>query len=356
MRTACAIVGGGLSGLQAASLLHRRGVDCRLFEARERLGGRILSLADAGTRGRFDLGPAWFWPDMQPRLRQLVTELGLSAFEQRTRGAVLVERFRLEAPQRYERGFNTEPRSMRLRGGMQALTEALAATLPSALMHCGVRVAAIRESAPGLLALYGPAGELLVLAERVILALPPRLVARIAFTPALPEALVRWCENTPTWMAGQAKCLALYAEPFWVAQGLSGTASSFVGPMMEMHDASLPDGSPALFGFMGLSAAARQALGEQALKEAALAQWARLFGPQALDPLAVHLVDWAQQPDTATPADGEPPLGHPAYGVPAAFADLWAGRLILSGTETAAEQGGYLEGALEAAEVATQGV
>ncbi|MDE2344183.1 MAG: NAD(P)/FAD-dependent oxidoreductase, partial [Betaproteobacteria bacterium] len=119
MHVACAIVGGGLSGLHAASLLHRRGVDCCLLEARQRLGGRILSVQGAGADARFDLGPAWFWPDMQPRLRQLVDELGLAAFEQQTRGAILVERFKLEAPQRYERGFNTEPRSMRLQGGMQ---------------------------------------------------------------------------------------------------------------------------------------------------------------------------------------------------------------------------------------------
>ncbi|MDE1990418.1 MAG: FAD-dependent oxidoreductase [Betaproteobacteria bacterium] len=353
MRVACAIVGGGLSGLHAASLLHRRGVDCCLLEARQRLGGRILSVQGDGADARFDLGPAWFWPDMQPRLRQLVDELGLAAFEQQTRGAILVERFKLEAPQRYERGFNTEPRSMRLQGGMQALVDALAATLPSSRIHCNAPVSAIRETPEGGLELTGPQGECWAIAERVILALPPRLVSRMTFSPPVPEPVARWCENTPTWMAGQAKCLAVYGEPFWTAKGFSGTASSFVGPMMEIHDASLPQGQPALFGFMGLSPAARQALGEMALKEAALAQLARLFGPEALTPVAVHLLDWAQQPETATRADWEPPMGHPAYGVPVPFESLWSGRLVLSGTETAPGQGGYLEGALEAAEAAT---
>ncbi|MDE2624796.1 MAG: FAD-dependent oxidoreductase [Betaproteobacteria bacterium] len=353
MRVACAIVGGGLSGLYAAYLLHRRGVECRLLEARQRLGGRILSVEGTGARARFDLGPAWFWPDMQPRLRGLVDELGLAAFEQQTRGAILVERFKLEAPQRYERGFNTEPRSMRLQGGMQALVEALEAALPSSLIRCNLQVSSLREMPEGLLELAGADGKPLAIAERVILALPPRLVNRMTFSPALPEPVTRWCENTPTWMAGQAKLLAVYAKPFWIDKGFSGTASSFVGPMMEIHDASLPRGQPALFGFMGLSPAARQALGETALKEAALAQLARLFGPEALAPVAVHLLDWAQQPDTATRADWEPPLGHPAYGVPASFESLWSGRLVLSGTETAPGQGGYLEGALEAAEAAT---
>lgn len=46
MNTQVAIVGGGLAGLVAARRLHEAGVDFQLFEARDRLGGRILS-ADA---------------------------------------------------------------------------------------------------------------------------------------------------------------------------------------------------------------------------------------------------------------------------------------------------------------------
>jgi monoamine oxidase len=41
-----AILGGGLAGLHSARLLHAAGVGFRLFQARDRLGGRILS-ADA---------------------------------------------------------------------------------------------------------------------------------------------------------------------------------------------------------------------------------------------------------------------------------------------------------------------
>ena len=56
-----AIVGGGLCGLALAHSLQARGADWRLFEARDRLGGRILSQPD-GRGGRIDLGPTWFWP------------------------------------------------------------------------------------------------------------------------------------------------------------------------------------------------------------------------------------------------------------------------------------------------------
>ncbi len=70
MRTTVAIIGGGLAGLCAARLLHAAGVDFQLLEARERLGGRILSVDATGLASDdgFDLGPSWFWPEMQPAL------------------------------------------------------------------------------------------------------------------------------------------------------------------------------------------------------------------------------------------------------------------------------------------------
>lgn len=76
------IVGGGLAGLTAARLLHQAGIGFRLLEARERLGGRILSVDETGrpSGDGFDLGPSWFWPGMQPAMGDLVHQLGLHYF------------------------------------------------------------------------------------------------------------------------------------------------------------------------------------------------------------------------------------------------------------------------------------
>ena len=76
-----AIVGGGLAGLVAAWRLAQHGVrDVVLFEARPSLGGRILSVDAGGTSvdtakfalDRFDLGPTWFWPALQPQLDRVL--------------------------------------------------------------------------------------------------------------------------------------------------------------------------------------------------------------------------------------------------------------------------------------------
>ena len=56
-----AIVGGGLCGLVLARSLRRQGRVVALFEARPRLGGRILSVTGASSGLAMDLGPTWYW-------------------------------------------------------------------------------------------------------------------------------------------------------------------------------------------------------------------------------------------------------------------------------------------------------
>ncbi|EDT04545.1 hypothetical protein BamIOP4010DRAFT_1927 [Burkholderia ambifaria IOP40-10] len=59
-------------------------------------------------------------------------------------------------------------------------------------------------------------------------------------------------------MAPHAKYIAIYDTPFWRDQGLSGEARSARGPFGEIHDASMPGGCAALFGFFGVPAQVRQ--------------------------------------------------------------------------------------------------
>ena len=83
------IVGGGLCGLALARSLHAQGRTFALYEARGRLGGRILSVPGESAGMALDLGPTWFWPDTQPRMTRLAADLGLQSFPQHDDGTVL---------------------------------------------------------------------------------------------------------------------------------------------------------------------------------------------------------------------------------------------------------------------------
>lgn len=167
--------------------------------------------------------------------------------------------------------------------------------------------------------------------------------------PPLPASATQAMNVISTWMAGQAKAVAVYDSPFWKEAGLSGDAMSRAGPIVEIHDASPTGTGPyALFGFVGVPASHRQ--NETQLRDAVLAQLRRLFGPDAGAPLHLFLKDWAYDPFTATQADQEPLFAHPRYGLPSELTGLWDGQLMFAGSEVADQFGGYLEGALEASD------
>ncbi len=350
MITDIAIVGAGLSGLALAQELQRQGADYLLLEARARVGGRILSSVIDGAA--FDLGPTWFWPG-QPRIAHLAGRLGLGLFEQFAAGETVGE----DPAGRVRRGaaIASMAGSVRIDGGMARLTAGLAADLPPGRLRCGVPVHSLRCSAAGVdIDFPGGAPAESVRAARVVLAIPPRLAAAtLNFSPALPADAQSALAAVPTWMAGQAKAVALYHRPVWRDSGLSGDALSQRGPLAEIHDASPAVGGPyALFGFIGTPPQIRRQHPEE-LRRAIREQLGRTFGRALGEPSHLLLQDWAAEALTATDADRTTGGDHPHYGRPAALANLWEGRLLLAGTEMAATSGGYLEGALEsAAEVA----
>ncbi|MCZ4088618.1 flavin monoamine oxidase family protein [Sinorhizobium psoraleae] len=346
------IVGGGLAGLTAARHLHQAGIGFKLLEARERLGGRILSVDANGepSGDGFDLGPSWFWPDMQPAVGDLVHHLGLHAFEQNSDGDVIFQRISREAPQRY-RGMRQEPQSMRLVGGTGAIISALADRLPAQSIQLNARVTHVSLDGHEVVVRYVDAGgsSHMQRASHVLFAMPPRLIeAKLLFLPALDVATSERWRRTPTWMAPHAKFFALYDRPFWRDAGLSGTAQSMVGPLVEIHDATTASGRAALFGFVGAPAVERAAIGREAIVAASVQQLAQMFGPQAASPRATLFKDWAEDPLTAT-ADDRQAGGHPVPHRRPWVNGKWQDYISLAGSETSLSDPGYLAGAVEAA-------
>jgi len=290
------------------------------------------------------MGPAWFWPG-QPRIAVMIERLGLHRFDQFATGDLSFEDAHGQVQR--GRGFSSMEGSWRLEGGLGTLIQALSGRLDGPRTHLDARVTALEINDAGCRASLDTGAALE--GDRIVLAVPPRLAAEVSFTPALPADAMQALRAVPTWMAGQAKAVAVYDRPFWRDDGLSGDAMSRVGPLVEIHDASARSGGPyALFGFVGTAPDARR--DERVLKQQVLAQLGRLFGPQAAHPSALFVKDWAGDPLTATPADLVPLYAHPRYGLPAALEGLYDGKVLFAGSEVARQFGGYLEGALEAAE------
>lgn len=368
-----AIIGAGLSGLYAAYLLEKQGIDYVLLEARDRIGGRIHSVAADGqsvmdmkakaTSDRFDLGPSWFWPGYQPQLKQLVEELGLESFAQFEDGEMVIERSPNTAPMRMQ-GYVSSPTSMRLVGGMAALTDALYQRLDSGRVLTAHKVCQLRKTETAIelevelnaTADYqSPNEKTTWQASQVLLALPPRLVAQnIDFTPALPDELARQWHSTATWMAPHAKYFAIYDTPFWREQGLSGSANSTVGPLTEIHDASAANGHAALFGFFGIAPEVRQSVSADELKLYCREQLVRLFGAQAQTPVSDFFKDWSQDTFTATNIDVQSGGQHPHPPPSKATTGVWQHSLIGIGSEWSRQFPGYVAGAVEAASIGVQ--
>lgn len=353
-----AVVGGGIAGLSAAWQLARSGYSVKLFDARDRFGGRVLTLPaqprDSNTPW-LDVGPAWFWPH-QRYMQSLLAQFGLEVFAQHTQGLATFDRGAASAPERFD-ATGQLGRSLRVVGGMQALSSALvdaarnakspATLISKAHVHSVHRVGDVVQ-------LEG--AQPLCSARAVVLAVPPRVLARdVEFRPALPESVQVSMRDTITWMGHSMKCVVSFEQPFWRKAGLSGYAVSWTGPLQEIHDASVPAAGsvPAAHAIMGFVSpgtapanAAFRSASPATRREMVLTQLSRLFGPDALCALDYVELDWSAEPLSSGPHDAQPPSEHPAYGAPIFETLAWDGRLAWAGAETSAVEGGYLDGAI----------
>ena len=240
------------------------------------------------------MGQAWFWPS-QPRIAALIAELGLTQFDQFSDGIMILEDERGQVQR--GSGFASMQRSWLLKGGFGALISAISDNIPHERKRLNAEIISLTNKTNQVSAALVSGEE--ITADQVVLALPPRLAAQINLSPRLPNSTLKSMQNIATWMAGEAKAIAVYDRPFWRDAGLSGDAMSRHGPMVEIRDASPDQGGPyALFGFIGVPPDGRT--DEQFLRQNLLAQFGRLFGNEAMIPAKLYLKDWAFDHFTAT--------------------------------------------------------
>lgn len=432
------VVGAGLAGLAAARALAAAGAEPVVLEARDRVGGRVVS-AEIDDGEVVEMGGQWVGPT-QDRITALAEEMRVATFPTHTEGANLL---RLDGRLRRYRGtiprlgpvvladiglalrrlnrlsarvdaegpwrapdaarldrislgdwverkmltrtarrlmavatrtvFGAEPEELSLlhacfyvrsAGSFELLTDVEGGAQQDRFVG-GSQLVAIRaaedlgdrvvlgvpvqriEHAAGGVAVVGAEGAV-ARARRAIVTVPPPLTARIDFDLPLPPGRLQLAQRMAHgWLV---KATAVYSEPFWRADGLSGEAVNVAGPVTTTFDNSPPDGSlGALVGFVGgRDARAFAHLGTAERRRAVLGCFESLYGPRAAAAEAYLERDWAaEQWSIGGPvcnfATGGWTAAGPALRVP-------VGPIHWAGAETATRWAGYMDGAVRSGE------
>jgi monoamine oxidase len=184
-----------------------------------------------------------------------------------------------------------------------------------------------------------------VRAGRVIVAVPPTLAGRISYDPPLPGWRDQLTQRVPH--GATIKAHAVYDEPFWREDGLSGQAGSTHLPASFTFDNSPPEGSPGILVAFVEAEHARE-LGRAApdhRRKVILDCLAEYFGPRAADPRDYVERDWTEEEWTRGCYGGHMPPGVLTRYGPALREPV--GRIHWAGTESGRIWTGYMEGAVE---------
>jgi monoamine oxidase len=229
-------------------------------------------------------------------------------------------------------------------GGVQAVPIAMAAELGDAVV-LDSPVSAISQSSDRV---EVTSRHATVSARHVVLALPRALSAGIQFDPVLPADHALLIHQIPA--GTEVKMVAIYDEPFWRHDGVSGATVATDDDIEVTLDTCQP-GHP-----QGVIAG--YCAGPRARKLAALSPSERQvvfvkmltvrLGEQAAAPLEIMEQNWAEEPWTRGCS-----MGHFPTGVLTQYGRRLRepiGRLHWAGTETATTSYGAMDGAVRSGE------
>ena len=229
-------------------------------------------------------------------------------------------------------------------GGVGQVPDAVAAALGDAVVLgspvTGVRQRADRVEVAGARAT--------VTARRVVLALPRALAAGIRFDPVLPADHALLIHQVPA--GTEIKMVALYDEPFWRHDGVSGATVATDDRIEVTLDTCQPGHSEGVIA--GYCAGPRARRWRRCRRASGAAAFLRMLttrlGPKAASPGEVLEQNWAEEQWTRGCSMGHFPTGVLTQYGPRLREPV--GRLHWAGTETASTSYGAMDGAVRSGE------
>lgn len=240
----------------------------------------------------------------------------------------------------------TEAQRWRIEGGAGRVAERLAASLGE-IVVTDAPVSRIAWNAAGARV---DAGRHAFRVRRVVVAMMPSMIERIAFAPALPDGRRALQQG---WIGSSGTKISLaYERPFWRDLGLSGEAMSEESLVGFTFDNSLAAGQVGvLSGFINDDMQFGPTRADR--REAAIEAVVEYFGPQARSPIDYAEKIWAEDPWVGGCVSPLPPGVISTVG---SHLRTPVGPIHWAGTETSEKWCGYMDGAVRAGERAASEV
>ncbi len=229
-------------------------------------------------------------------------------------------------------------------GGVGQVPDAMAAELGDAVV-LGAPVTGVRQSGDRV---EVTAEGTTVTARRVILTLPRALAAGIRFDPALPADHALLIHQVPA--GTEIKLVAVYDEPFWRHDGVSGATVATDDEIEVTLDTCQPGHAQGVIaGYCaGPRARALAALPADERRAEFLRMLTTRLGPKAASPVEVLEQNWAEEQWTRGCS-----MGHFPTGVLTQYGGRLrepVERVHWAGTETASTSYGSMDGAVRSGE------
>ncbi|WP_431958343.1 flavin monoamine oxidase family protein [Nocardia lijiangensis] len=235
-------------------------------------------------------------------------------------------------------------------GGMGAISRPMAAEIGDSI-HLSQPVRRIHQDADGVTI---RSDESTVRARRAIVAVPLAIAGQILYEPMLPVDRSFLHQRMPS--GSIVKIAAVYDEPFWRGDGLTGQSAAPGSPATITIDACTDTGRPGILCVITEGPVARDLgrLDEAERRKAVIEALVERFGDKAGLP-----VDYVEQNWSVERYSGGGMLSHAPTGVLTQFGHALrepCGRIHWAGTESSAVMCGWVDGAIRSGERAASEV